>query len=190
MIKSMIKPQKSRVAVFVDAANFEISLKQCDLYADYSKLMRMIEQYGKPVILRYYSVVFKTKGQDRFFSFIKNRGFKIVTKDVKIIKSGKGSKNKANFDVEIAFDSAVRIGEFDTLILFSGDSDFVYLIYQLQKRTIKTIVISPSFRTAKELRQQADNFIDLRDCDFAKKKPLFRGAHNSLSTAKRFYQKK
>lgn len=181
---------KGRVAVFIDAANFEISLKQCGLYVNYHKLIKEIKQYGEPVVLRYYSVVFKTKGQDRFFSFIKNRGFKIVTKDVKIIKSKKGSKHKANFDVEITFDAAVRIGQFDKLILFSGDSDFVYLISQLQKRGIKTITISPIFRTAKELRRQVDEFIDLRNCEFAKKKPLFRGAHNSLSTAKKIYHKK
>jgi len=184
------KRVKGRVAVFIDAANFEISLKQCGLYADYHKLIKEIEQYGKSTVLRYYSVVFKTKGQDRFFSFIKNCGFKIVTKDAKIIKSKKGSKNKANFDVEITFDAAVRIGEIDTLILFSGDSDFVYLIIQLQKRGVRTITISPVFRTARELKKQADKFIDLRNCDFVKKKPLFRGAHNSLATAKKIYHKK
>ena len=188
----MIKPQtpKGRVAVFIDAANFEISLKQCGLYVDYHKLIKEIRQYGKPVVLRYYSVVFKTEGQDRFFSLIKNRGFKIVTKDVKIIKSKKGSKHKANFDVEITFDAAVRIGQFDTLILFSGDSDFVYLISQLQKHEIKAIVISPNFRTAKELRRQVDEFIDLRNCKFAKKKLPFGSAHNNLSTAKKIYHKK
>jgi uncharacterized LabA/DUF88 family protein len=184
------KRLKGQVAIFIDAANFEISLKQCGLYADYHKLIKEIKQYGKPSVLRYYSVVFKTKGQDRFFSFIKNCGFKIVTKDAKIIKSKKGSKHKANFDVEITFDAAVRIGQFDTLILFSGDSDFVYLISQLQKREVKTIAISPAFRTAKELRSQVDKFIDLRNCEFAKKKLPFGSAHNNLSTAKRIYQKK
>ncbi len=184
----MIKPQTlkgSKVAIFIDAANFEISLKLSGLSSNYRKLLAWAGKDGKVEILRYYSPTFGTKGQNQFFSFIKNLGFKIITKNIKIIKrQGKKSQNKANFDVEITFDTAVRINQFDKLILFSGDSDFVYLISQLQKRGISATVISPQWRTAKELRKQADQFIDLRNCEFVMKKPPYGGAHNSLSTAK------
>lgn len=176
---------KKRIAIFIDAANFEISLKTCDLYADYKKLINWASEDGKITILRYYSPTFGTKGQNQFFSFIKNLGFKIITKNIKIIKQqGKKSQNKANFDVEITFDAAIRIGQFDKLVLFSGDSDFVYLIIQLQKRRVSTIIVSPQWRTARELRKQADQFIDLRDCQFVTKKPPRGGAHDNLSTAK------
>src|SRR4030043_1211525 len=133
---------KNQVAVFIDAANFEISLKQVNLRANYHKLLKSLRKEGKLVILRYYSPAFQTKTQGHFFTFIKNVGFKIVTKNIKIIKQRKKrSKHKANFDVEITFDAAVRIGEYNKLILFSGDSDFVYLVSQLQKRGIRVIVI-------------------------------------------------
>lgn len=170
----MIKAQtikRGRIAIFIDAANFEISLKQCGLRADYRKLLQKFKKEGELVILKYYSPVFKTGGQDRFFSFIKNIGFKIITKSIKVIKKrDKKSQNKANFDVEITFDAAVDIGQYETIVLFSGDSDFVYLVSELQKRKVYTIVISPQWRTAKELRKQADQFVDLRDCDFVIKK--------------------
>ncbi len=182
---------KKRIAIFIDAANFEISLKQCSLRVDYKKLLAKFQSEGKLTILSYYSPVFKTKGQNRFFSFIKNQGFKIVTKNIKVIrKSNKKSQNKANFDVEITFDAAVNIGKYETMILFSGDSDFVYLVSQLKKRGITTEIISPQWRTARELRKEADAFTDLRECDFVMKKPPFGGAHNNLSTAKKIYQKK
>lgn len=185
MIKAQIL-KKKRVAIFIDAANFEISLKSSGLGADYRKLLAWKEKDGKIVILRYYSPTFGAKGQNRFFSFIKNLGFKIITKNIKIIKQqGKKSQNKANFDVEITFDTAIMIGQFDKLILFSGDSDFVYLISQLQKRGVSTTVISPQWRTAKELREQADEFIDLRNCEFVMKKPPYGGAHDNLSTAEK-----
>ena len=95
----------------------------------------------------------------------------------------------ANFDVGIAVDATIRIGQFDKVALFSGDSDFVYLVAELQKRGVKAIVISPKWRTAKELRIQADQFIDLRDCEFVTKKPPLGGAHDNLSTARKLYTK-
>ena len=184
MIKAQ-KIKKKKIAIFIDAANFEISLKSSGLSADYRKLLNWAGKDGKIVLLRYYSPTFGTKGQNRFFSFIKNLGFKIITKNIKIIKrQGKKSQNKANFDVEITFDTAIRIGQFDKLILFSGDSDFVYLISELQKRGVSATVISPQWRTARELRKQANEFIDLRNCEFVMKKPPYGGAHNNLSTAK------
>lgn len=166
-----IKAQTNKkIAIFIDAANFEISLKQSGLRVDYKKLLRQFKKQGELVILKYYSPVFKTQGQDRFFTFIKNGGFKIVTKNIKVIKSGKKFQNKANFDVEITFDAAVNLDKYEIMILFSGDSDFVYLVSELQKRKIYTIVISPQWRTAKELRRQTDQFIDLRNCEFVTKK--------------------
>ena len=39
-------------------------------------------------------------------------------------------------------------------------------------------------------RKQADEFIDLRNCEFVMKKPPYGGAHNNLSTAKKVYHKK
>lgn len=163
--------KKSKIAVFIDAANFEISLKQSGLWADYKKLLKFIRKEGNISFLGYYSPLFQTKGQGRFFVFIKKLNFKIITKNIKKIRKSKSKdENKANFDVEITFDAAIRMNQFNKFILFSGDSDFVYLVSQLQKREIYTIVISPQWRTAKELRKQADEFIDLRDCDFAIKK--------------------
>lgn len=184
MANIKVQTKRKKIAIFIDAANFEISLKSSGLSSDYKKLLAWAKRDDKIVILRYYSPTFGTKGQNRFFSFIKNLGFKIITKNIKIIKQQGRSQNKANFDVEITFDAAIRIGQFDKLILFSGDSDFVYLISQLQKRGVSTTVISPQWRTAKELRKQSNEFIDLRNCEFVMKKPPYGGAHNNLSTAK------
>lgn len=171
MIKAPPTPKGSKVAVFIDAANFEISLKQSKLWADYKKLLKFVNERGSTTFLGYYSPIFKTRGQERFFTLIKNKGFKIITKNIKVIRKSKSkNKNKANFDVEITFDAAVRMDEFNKFILFSGDSDFVYLVLQLQRKGIYTTIISPGWRTAKELKKQADEFIELKDCDFVVKK--------------------
>ena len=56
--------------------------------------------------------------------------FKLITKPLKeyIDHIPETPHRKANFDVEIAVDSTFLLNSFDTLILFSGDCDFEYLI--------------------------------------------------------------
>ncbi len=58
------------------------------------------------------------------------------------------------------------------------------MVQQLQKKAIHSIVVSPGWRTAKELRKQADEFIELKTCEFVKKRPPRGGAHNNLTIAK------
>ncbi|MFZ5932747.1 MAG: NYN domain-containing protein, partial [Patescibacteria group bacterium] len=112
-------------------------------------------------------------------------GFKIVTKNIKTIKSRGTKKGKANFDVEITFDAAVRIGEYSKIILFSGDSDFAYLLFNLKKKGIVTSVVSTKWRTAKELMRVADLFAELKKCDFVKKRAPLRGRSRRSSDRKR-----
>lgn len=159
--------KKKGIAIFIDAANFEISLKMCGLKSDFPQMIQFIKQkFSDKQFYRYYKVDYRTKSQARFFSRIKNLGFKIITKKIKVIRQRRKNTRKANFDVEIAFDAAIFLKLYDQLILFSGDSDFVYLAQQLQKRDKIVTVISPHFRTARELRKIADAFIDLRECPF------------------------
>lgn len=44
--------------------------------------------------------------------------------------------------MEIAVEVVKRINSFDTLILFSGDSDFDYLLKECKKKGKKTVVVS------------------------------------------------
>ena len=64
--------------------------------------------------------------------------------------------------MEIAVDAIEMIETFDTLILFSGDSDFDYLLKFLKKRGKTTIVVSAKHHVAKELIETSDKYIDLK----------------------------
>lgn len=89
----------------------------------------------------------------------------LITKPLKIIKQRDieaGDIRKANFDVEIAVDAVVMVESFDTFILFSGDSDFDYLLQYLKKRGKTTIVVSARHHVAKELIETSDKYIDLK----------------------------
>ena len=74
----------------------------------------------------------------------------------------KGDIRKANFDVEITVDTMEMINSFDTLVLFSGDSDFNYLLRKLRNENKNVIVISAKHHISKELIESSNKYIDLK----------------------------
>lgn len=92
-------------------------------------------------------------------------GFIPRTKDVKMIpeydESGHflGEHPKCNFDVEIALDAITKMGQYDTAVLFSGDSDFGKLLGYLKSKKKKIVVISTRNRMSIELQRVADKFV-------------------------------
>lgn len=154
---------KGNVLVIIDAANLESALKDLGWWVDYRKLR---ELFGKDLVeIRDYCVHHGTESQNKFFSFLKNNGFILITKPLKIIKIEdvqRGDIRKANFDVEIAVDATEMIDRFETLVLFSGDSDFNYLLRNLKKKNRKVIVVSTTEHVAKELIESCDKYIDLK----------------------------
>lgn len=90
-------------------------------------------------------------------------GYIVHSKEVKEIsnRSGMFPIRKGNLDVEIALDAFRFSDMYDTLILFSGDSDFAYLADLLKQMDKKIVVISCSGHISKELLKRAF-FIDLK----------------------------
>jgi uncharacterized protein (TIGR00288 family) len=88
-----------------------------------------------------------------------------MSKEIKMIphydESGKflGKTPKCNFDVEIALDAMKKIEQYDTVMLFSGDSDFGKLLGYLKSKGKKVIVVSTRSRMSIELERVADKFI-------------------------------
>ena len=66
---------------------------------------------------------------------------------------------KCNFDVEMSVDAIRLLDEYDTLALFSGDSDFVSLIRFLKKRGKQVILFKGGYIT-KELRESVGKVIN------------------------------
>ena len=154
---------KGKILVMIDAANLESSLKDLGWWVDYIKLR---ELFGRNLIeIKDYCVHHGTENQNKFFTFLKNNGFTLITKPLKIIKIEdiqRGDIRKANFDVEIAVDAMEMIERFETLVLFSGDSYFNYLLKNLKKKNKKIIVVSTKEHIAKELIESCDKYIDLK----------------------------
>ena len=155
---------EGRVLVMIDAANLESSVKDLGWWIDYIKLRNLFSD-EKLIEIRNYCVHHNTDNQNRFFAFLKKNKFVLITKLLKIIKQediSKANLRKANFDVEIAVDAMDMAEKFNTLVLFSGDSDFDYLIKTLKNKNKKVIVISTKYHIAKELITSGNKYVDLR----------------------------
>lgn len=153
-----------QTAVFIDAANIELSAKELGFKVDYKKLYNFLQSETKLVFVGFYTARFETKSHDAFLTLLKKAGYKLITKPLKLIKSRRdgGHLRKANFDVEIAVDIMKRIATFDNCILFSGDSDFHYLVNELKKAGKTVVVASLKYHVSKELVESANFYLDLR----------------------------
>ena len=155
---------KGRVLVMIDAANLESAVKSLGWWIDYIKLRNLFNKENL-VEIRDYCVRHDTDNQDKFFTFLKRNRFTLITKPLKVIKPEdilKGDIRKANFDVEITVDTMKMINSFDTLVLFSGDSDFDYLLRKLRNENKNVIVISAKHHISKELIESSNKYIDLK----------------------------
>lgn len=92
-------------------------------------------------------------------------GFKVRTKDIKEINNydedGRffGKINKCNFDVEMTMDIIQQIDKYDTIFLWSGDSDFHTLLQYLKSKKKKVITICTRDFVSKELEINSDLYI-------------------------------
>lgn len=155
---------KGKILVVIDAANLESAVKSLNFWIDYIKLRKLFNR-DRLLGIRDYCVQYNTSNQNKFFAFLKKNGYKLVTKPLKIIKAPEietGNIRKANFDVEISFDVLEMIDKFDTLVLFSGDSDFDYLIRKIRAKGKRVIVISAKHHISKELIESSNKYIDIK----------------------------
>jgi len=213
-IKEYKLSKADKTAVFIDAANLERSvydlgtlppnikkfkrgfywkaLPKGFFQVDYKRLRQFFQENVNLVSLNFYSANFGTESHNNFLAFLKRKGFRLKTKNIKDIQNLKatitrrcrfcketnevdikfkcvkcGKENdvpierKANFDVEISVDAVNELKNFDTFVLFSGDSDFAYLLKFLKQNKKQTVVISERGHVSKELIDEADSYFDL-----------------------------
>lgn len=97
----------------------------------------------------------------KFQTALEFNGFRVVSKELKEIRTANGTRNKANFDVEIATDVCRYVWRRDCneVILASGDSDFSYLVDSLKELDIKVTIVSSRGTLSRELKERSDRLI-------------------------------
>lgn len=176
---------RGRVYVYIDGANLERSVQsffvnpkeipetfkkfypeQLCWRVDYQKMHKFFKDSCDFKGIRFYSANFQTPTHRKFFWFLdKVLKIKLVTKPLKeyLDHTAEHPHRKANFDVEIAVDAVFNLNRYETLILFSGDCDFEYLLKFLRGQNKQVIVFSRTGHVAKELIPACSHYFDLID---------------------------
>lgn len=149
-----------RIGVFVDAQNLFYSAKQ--LYSTHVSFKEVLQDavQGRTLV-RALAYVIRTEdmGKEKFFDALNLMGFETRAKDLQVFAGG---AMKGDWDVGIAMDAIELAPRLDTIVLVSGDGDFIPLVEHL-RRALGCRVEVMSFRkcTSSRLIEVADNFIDM-----------------------------
>ena len=154
---------KGRVYVFIDAANILYSQQTLRWRVDYKKLKEYFEKECDLKRMYFYTGrVGENHKQNSFLKKLESSGYEVRAKEVKRIKISRSAYEwKGNLDVELTIDVLGNIGNFDTLILMSGDSDFAPLLDAVKIQRKRVLVMSTKGHVSKELLDRA-KYINLK----------------------------
>jgi uncharacterized protein (TIGR00288 family) len=154
-----MKHTSQRVALFIDVQNLYHSAK--NLYNAKVNFKEILElAVSKRKLIRAFGYVVRTKtGEEKpFFEALTGLGIETRVRD---LKEFYGGQKKADWDVGITVD-AIRISPtIDTIVLASGDGDFLQLIEYLKNRGKRVEVIAFGRSASSDLKKEADDFIDI-----------------------------
>lgn len=137
-----------KIIVLIDGSNIYFAQKKSGYWLDWVKVKKYFGEQYSVLEYRYYIGLRKNdNGMRKFLKKLKKIKFNLITKPVKIVYDEKGNRfEKANFDVEITADTILLSNKYDIVILFSGDSDFVYL-NKILKQLKKNLIIYSTRKT-------------------------------------------
>ena len=167
---SIIKHREQRVGIYIDAQNLYHSGK--NLYhskVNFGQIVKDALDDRKLVRAVAYVIATDTGDENAFFDALTKVGIETKVKDLQVFSSG---AKKADWDVGLAIDAVKLSPKLDSVILITGDGDFVPLVEYLQmNQGCQVEVVSFGKSTSAKLIEAADNFMDL---DEAPSKYLLR----------------
>ncbi|MBI2639729.1 MAG: NYN domain-containing protein [Candidatus Sungbacteria bacterium] len=154
-----MKHKEQRVAVFIDVQNMYHSARNLlNARVNFREVVK--EAVAGRKLIRAFAYVVRTKtGEEKaFFEALEKSGIEIRVKD---LQEFFGGAKKADWDVGMALD-AVRTSEIvDTLVIVSGDGDFIPLVEYLKGRGRRVEVMAFDRTASQKIKEAADDFTDL-----------------------------
>lgn len=155
-----IKHRAQRVGIFIDAQNLYHSAKH--LYQSKVNFGNVVKEAleGRELIRAVAYVISTEGGEEKiFFDALGKVGIETKTKDLQIFLGG---AKKADWDVGLAIDAIKMAPKLDTVIIASGDGDFVPLVQYLKnKEGCQVEAISFGRSSSGTLRDTVDIFTDM-----------------------------
>ena len=167
---TVIKHRDQRVGIFIDTQNLYHTAK--NLYGARVNFGEVVTDVlaGRSLIRATAYVITTESGDEKsFFEALTKSGIETKTKDLQIFAGG---SKKADWDVGLAVDAITLAPKLDTVILISGDGDFVPLVEYLKINEgcqVEAVCFGKS--TSQKLKESVDDFFDL---DVDPKKYLIR----------------
>ncbi len=181
---------QDRVAVFIDGENIHYSAKHMNMRMDYLKLCRRLAGERRLVRSYFYTAINnQSEGKIDFINFLKLNGFTVVTKEVRNFNELDTSTRsvRSSLDMEMAIDVLDMSQHLDSVVLCTGDGDFVPLVAALARRGKHVEVCGLREMTSTDLIAAADEYIDLAalkdELVLAGAPPLPREVRNELPAA-------
>ncbi len=157
---AIIKHKEQRVGVFIDTQNLYHSAK--NLYkrkVNFGEVVKEAVQ-GRVLIRAVAYVITSEAGDEKgFFEALLKMGIETKTKNLQVFAGG---AKKADWDVGLAVDAISLSNKLDSIVLVTGDGDFVPLVEYLKLSAgCQVEVVSFGKSTSGKLIEAADDFIDL-----------------------------
>ena len=157
---AIIKHKSQRVGIFIDTQNLYHSAK--NLYKAKVNFGQVVKEAaaGRNLI-RAMAYVIRTDSEDEkgFFEALNKLGIETKVKDIRVFAGG---AKKADWDLGMAMDAVAMGQKLDTVILATGDGDFVPLVEYLKYTYgCQVEVIAFGKSSSGQLREAADDFVDM-----------------------------
>lgn len=151
-----------RTIILIDGGNLNKSLEALEgenSRLNYEKLIKDVQRGRQLAQLRYYLEGKKIHGG--FVKAIRNEFFGVC------VSTGKTS------DIQITVDAMTMLHnvDFDTLILMTGDGDFLPLVEALKAHKKRVEIVSFQHSTSKDLKFGGDTWYDIQHQYFINQKP-------------------
>lgn len=156
MALDAIRTQHQRIGIFVDVQNLFYSAKM--FHKSKMNFRKLLEEIvGGRQLVRAIAYVVHKQGVDHsaFVDALTRLGYEIKSKELRERPDGTA---KGDWDMGIAIDTIAMASKVDTIVLVSGDGDFVPLVEMLKARGCRVEVVSFVKSTAKELIQAATEY--------------------------------
>lgn len=157
---AIIKHPEQRVGVFIDTQNLYHSAK--NIYharVNFGNVLKDSVAGRRLIRARAYVVTTESGEEKGFFEALTKMGIEPRTKDLQVFFGG---AKKADWDVGLAVDAITAAPKLDTVILLTGDGDFVPLVEYLKVHSgCQVEVVSFGRSTSGKLKEVADSFLDL-----------------------------
>ncbi len=158
---TVIKHKEQRVGVFIDTQNLYHSAR--NLYkarVNFGAVLKDAVAGRKLVRAVAYVITTEAGDEKNFFEALTKLGIETKTKDLQVFHTG---TKKGDWDVGLTVDAIKMAPRLDSVVIISGDGDFIPLVEYLQTMGVQVEVVSFGKSTSSNLRDTVDDFVDLSE---------------------------